>query len=187
MEAKFFKTQSELRRWLKKNHRVANELWIGFYKKASGKTGVTYAQALDEALCFGWIDGIKKGLDETSYTNRFTPRRPKSIWSKINTSHVERLTKAGLMMAAGLEQVELAKKDGRWARAYGSPKSAEIPKDFLDALNKNKKAKAFFATLDRTNLYSITFRLQNSKKPETRQRWVRTIIERLAKGEKFHV
>jgi uncharacterized protein YdeI (YjbR/CyaY-like superfamily) len=176
MNVKFFKTQSELRRWLKKNHRDAKELWIGFYKKTSGKTGVTYAQALDEALCFGWIDGIKKGLDETSFANRFTPRRPKSIWSKININHVERLTKGGLMMAAGLEHVELAKKDGRWERAYDSPKNAEIPKDFLDALNKNKKAKAFFATLNKTNLYSITFRLQNSKKPETRERWVSKIM-----------
>ncbi len=181
MPVKFFKTQSALRSWFKTNHVTVKELWIGFYKKDSGKKGLGYAQALEEALCFGWIDGIRKSVDHISYTNRFTPRRPKSGWSKINTAHSERLMKTGLMMPAGLLQVELAKQDGRWARAHDSPGNSFIPPDFLKALNQNKKAKAFFETLNKQNLYAITYRLQNSKKPETRERWIAKIIERLTK------
>jgi uncharacterized protein YdeI (YjbR/CyaY-like superfamily) len=185
MKVQFFKTQTDLRRWLKKNGGTAKELWIGFYKKSSGKMGVTYAQALDEALCFGWIDGIKKSVGEMSYTNRFTPRRPKSVWSKINTGHVERLTKAGMMTPAGLEAVELAKREGSWERAYASPRNAALPADFLKELKKNRRAKAFFDTLDKRSLYSITFRIQNAKKPETRDRWIKKIVAMLAKGEEF--
>jgi uncharacterized protein YdeI (YjbR/CyaY-like superfamily) len=186
MQVKFFKTQTALRRWLEKNHSDAKELWIGFYKKVSGKVGLTYAQALDEALCFGWIDGIKQSVDEISYANRFTPRRRKSVWSKINTGHVERLTKADRMMSAGLKEVETAKKDGRWARAYESPSNSVIPPDFLKALKKNKKAEAFFKTLSKQNLFAITYRIQNSKKSETRERWIKRIVEMLEQGEKFH-
>lgn len=120
MKVRYFRTQADLRRWLEKNGAKAKEIWIGFYKRGSGKVGVTYAQALDEALCFGWIDGIRKRVDEVSYTNRFTPRRPKGKWSKINTGHIERLTKAGVMMPAGLAEVKRAKEDGRWAKAYST-------------------------------------------------------------------
>ncbi len=127
-QVQFFKSPAELRRWLKEHHLSALELWIGFYKKDSGKGGLTYAEALDEALCFGWIDGIRQRVDEISYTNRFTPRRPKSIWSKINTGHAERLIKSGKMRAAGLEQVKLAKEDGRWARAYSGTPAKSAPK-----------------------------------------------------------
>jgi uncharacterized protein YdeI (YjbR/CyaY-like superfamily) len=182
MKIHYFKSQSELRRWLNKNHDSVAELWIGFYKKNSGKIGVTPAEALDEVLCFGWIDGIRKSVDEISYCNRFTPRRAKSIWSKINTQHVQRLTKAGLMMPAGLKAVEDAKSDGRWQKAYSSPKSMEVPDDFLKALNKNKKAKAFYKTMKKANLFSIAFRLQNAKKPETRERLKDRIIEMLENG-----
>ena len=119
-ELRFFKSQAEFRKWLGKNHEKKRELWLGFYKKVSSKNGITYAQALDEALCYGWIDGIRKSIDEESYTNRFTPRRKCSRWSKINTGHIKRLTKAGLMMPSGLKEVSLAKKDGRWNSAYSS-------------------------------------------------------------------
>ncbi|WP_413578117.1 YdeI/OmpD-associated family protein [Bdellovibrio sp. HCB290] len=182
MKIHYFKTQSELRTWLTKNHGSVAELWIGFYKKNSGKSGITPAEALDEVLCFGWIDGIRKSVDEISYCNRFTPRRAKSVWSKINTQHVQRLTKAGLMMPAGLKAVEDAKKDGRWQKAYSSPKSMEVPADFLKDLNKNKKAKDFYKTLKKANLFSIAFRLHNAKKPETREKLKTRIIEMLANG-----
>lgn len=186
MKVKHFKSQADFRKWLKKNSANTTELWIGFYKKDSGKTGMTYAQALDEALCFGWIDGIRKSVDDLSYTNRFTPRRPQSKWSKINTGHAERLIKSGLMTPAGLAEVKKAKEDGRWEKAYDSPRSSKPPKDFLDALKKNKKAFAFFSRLNKTNVFAITTRIENSKKPETRSRWIRQIVAMLAKGETFY-
>jgi len=186
LKVRFFKTQADFRRWLEKNGAKAKEVWIGFYKQGSGEVGITYAQALDEALCFGWIDGIKKSVDHLSYTNRFTPRSPKGKWSKINTGHIERLTKAGVMKPAGLAEVEKAKKDGRWAMAYDSARSSTLPKDFLVALKKNKRAAAFFAELNKANLYAISYRLQNARKPETRARWIGRIVAMLAEGKKFH-
>lgn len=185
MKVRHFKTQADFRRWLQKNGAKAKEIWVGYYKKGSGKVGITYAQALDEALCFGWIDGIAKSVDALSYTNRFTPRRPKGKWSKINTGHVKRLIKAGKMTAAGLAEVEKAKQDGRWKMAYDSPRNATLPKDFLVALKKNKKAAAFFPELNKTSRYFIAYRLQNAKKPETRARWIEKIIALLAAGKKF--
>lgn len=182
----FFKTPGELRTWFTKNHDQETELWIGFYKKSSGKKAIGYAEALDQALCFGWIDGIKKSVDEISFTNRFTPRKRKSNWSKVNTMHAVRLIKAGLMMPPGLKEVAEAKEDGRWARAYDPPSTAKVPDDFLKALAKQKNAKAFFKALDKRNVFAIAYRLQNSKTPETRQRWITRIIEMLSKGERFH-
>jgi uncharacterized protein YdeI (YjbR/CyaY-like superfamily) len=117
MEPLFFKTSEELRSWFNTEHDELKEVWIGFYKKNSGKNSVTYAEALDQALCFGWIDGIRKKIDDLSYMNRFTPRRPKSNWSKINVGHAKRLTKAGLMMPSGIKEVDRAKADGRWKNA----------------------------------------------------------------------
>jgi uncharacterized protein YdeI (YjbR/CyaY-like superfamily) len=183
---RFFKTPADLRTWFSKNHDKAKELWIGFYKKNSGKKAIGYAEALDQALCFGWIDGVNKSIDEVSYTSRFTPRKIKSNWSKVNTGHAKRLIKLGLMMPPGLKEVVRAKKDGRWARAYDPPSKAVVPEDFLKELAKHKKAKIFFDTLEKRNVYAIIYRLQNSKKPETRQRWTTRIIEMLKKGEKFH-
>lgn len=186
MKVQYFKNSTALRRWLEKNGTKAKEIWIGFYKRGSGKVGITYAEALDEALCFGWIDGIRKSVDELSYTNRFTPRAPKGKWSKINTGHIERLTQAGRMMPAGVSEVERAKQDGRWEMAYESPRNSKPPTDFLDALKNNKKAAAFFSELNKTNVYSIIYRLQNAKKPETRARWIERIVAMLAEGKKFH-
>ncbi|MBW8863918.1 MAG: YdeI/OmpD-associated family protein [Verrucomicrobia bacterium] len=181
-----FKTAAAFRAWLTVNHATCDGIWLRFFKKDSGKATVTYAEALDQALCFGWIDGQVKSLDELSWIQKFTPRRARSGWSKRNTEHVERLAKAGLMMPAGLQQVEAAKVDGRWAAAYESSKNAKPPADFLKALGKDKKAKAFFETLNKANVYAIVYRLQTAKKPETRARRMETILAMLGRGEKFH-
>lgn len=180
-----FKSQKEWRTWLSKNHRSSDGIWMRIYKKDSGQVTIYYPAALDEALCFGWIDGQKKSHDDKSFLQRFTPRRARSIWSKINIGHVARLTAAGKMMPAGLEQVEKAKADGRWAQAYDSPRAATVPEDFLKELRKSKKAEAFFKTLRKSQLYSITWRIQTAKKPETRARRIELIVKMLARGETF--
>jgi len=181
-----FKSAAAFRAWLTTNHGECDGIWLRLFKKDSGKATVTYAEALDQALCFGWIDGQVKALDGLSWIQKFTPRRARSVWSKRNTEHVERLTKAGLMMPAGLQQVEAAKADGRWAAAYESPKNAEPPADFLKALAKDKKAKAFFETLNKANVYAIVYRLQTAEKPETRVQRMEGILAMLGRGEKFH-
>lgn len=144
------------------------------------------AEAIDEALCYGWIDGQAKKYDEKSWLNKFTPRRKASLWSKRNRENVERLISSGKMTGAGLKEVEAAKSDGRWDRAYDSPSTMEVPEDFLKELSKNKKAKQFFDTLNKANLYAITWRLQTAKKQETRDRWKKKILEMLKNEVKFH-
>ena len=181
-----FKTPEAFRRWLAKNHASSAGLWVRISKKAAGDKSLSYAEALDEALCYGWIDGQKKPFDERSWLQKFTPRRSKSGWSKLNIQHVERLTKAGSMTPAGLQAVEAAKADGRWEAAYASPKNAVPPEDFLNELAKNKKAKAFFETLNRANIYSIVYRLHAAKKPETRQKRMKTILTMMEQGKAFH-
>jgi uncharacterized protein YdeI (YjbR/CyaY-like superfamily) len=181
-----FESSAEWEEWLAVNHAQSTGVWIRMFKKATGIASITYAEALDEALCYGWIDGQKNKYDDESWLQRFTPRRASSIWSKINTQHVERLVKAGKMKAAGMKEVEAAKRDGRWQRAYESHKNMSIPEDFLKELEKDAKAGAFFETLNKTNLYAIAFRLQTAKKPETREKRMRAILEMLSKGEKFH-
>ena len=181
-----FKSAAAFRQWLEKNRTDEEGLWLRFFKKASGEPTVTYAEALDHALCFGWIDGQVKSFDGKSWIQRFTPRRPRSGWSKRNTEHVKRLTRAGLMRPAGLKAVDAAQADGRWAAAYDSPGKAAPPEDFLAALAKNKKAKGFYATLNKSNSYAIIYRLQTAKKPETRQQRMKMILRMLARGEKFH-
>jgi uncharacterized protein YdeI (YjbR/CyaY-like superfamily) len=172
--------------WLAKNHAKSTGTWLRIFKKNSGTKSITYAEAVDGALCHGWIDAQKKPYDTESWLQRFTPRRAKSIWSKTNTQHVERLTKSGKMKAAGLAAMTAAKQDGRWEAAYDSPKNLVIPPDFQRELSRNQRAGAFFATLNRANLYSIAWRLQTAKKPETRERRMKVILKMLAKGEKFH-
>jgi len=186
MEILSFPSSRDFRTWLAKNHRQSGGIWLRICKKGSGAATVTYAEALDQALCFGWIDGQKKPYDEQSWLQKFTPRRPKGGWSKNNTEHAERLINSGEMAPAGLKEVEAAKADGRWKTAYDSFGNATVPEDFLKALAKNKKAKAFFETLNKTNLYSIAYRLQTAKKPETREKRMQKIIEMLGRGEKFH-
>ena len=181
-----FPTQVAFRSWLEENHSRSEGIWLRIYKKGSGVPSVTYAQALDEALCYGWIDGQKQSFDLTSWLQRFTPRRPRSGWSKINTEHAERLIKSGEMTTAGLKEIEAAKKDGRWKRAYDSWGTAVPPEDFLSELNKSRRAKAFFETLDRANVYAILYRLQTAKKPETRAKRIRQFIDMLDRHEKLH-
>ena len=181
-----FKTGETFETWLVQNHENSTGLWMKIFKKNSGEMTISYAEALDVALCYGWIDGQKKAFDEQAWLQKFCPRREKSIWSKINIGHVERLINEGRMRPAGLIAVDNAKADGRWERAYDSPSKMVIPEDFLKELSKNKKAEAFFMGLNKTNLFSIGFRLQTAKKQETREKRMKEIIEMLAKGEKFH-
>jgi uncharacterized protein YdeI (YjbR/CyaY-like superfamily) len=181
-----FQSSAALRKWLSANHDRSAGIWLQIFKKDSGQASVTYAEALDEALCFGWIDGQKQKHDDLSWLQKFTPRRTRSGWSKINTQHIERLNRHGRMQPPGHAQIEAAKADGRWQAAYDSPSKSTIPEDFLAELNKDKKAKAFFASLNKANLYAIAYRLQTAKKPETRQKRMATILAMLAKGEAFH-
>ncbi len=181
-----FETPETFETWLEKNHDNSNGLWLKIFKKYSGKKTISYAEALDIALCCGWIDGQKQAYDEQAWLQKFCPRRAKSIWSKINTRHVERLINEGRMRPAGLKAVDKAKEDGRWAKAYDSPSKMTIPEDFLKELSKNKKAEAFFMGLNKTNLFAIGFRLQTAKKQETKEKRMKEIIEKLEKGEKFH-
>jgi uncharacterized protein YdeI (YjbR/CyaY-like superfamily) len=181
-----FKSPTVFRNWLEENHATSDGIWLRIFKKDSGEESITYGEALDQALSYGWIDGQKKAHDDRSWLQKFTPRRPKSGWSKNNTQRVERLIKSGAMTHAGLKEVEAAKADGRWKAAYDSFGNAAVPNDFLKELAKDKKAKAFFETLNKTNLYSIAYRLQTAKKPKTREKRIRAIIEMLARGEKFH-
>jgi uncharacterized protein YdeI (YjbR/CyaY-like superfamily) len=181
-----FESSSQWEKWLVENHTQQNGVWLRIFKKDSGVASVTYAEALDEALCYGWIDGQKNKYDERSWLQKFTPRRKKSIWSKINTQHVERLIESGKMKEAGTKEIEAAQQDGRWQQAYDSHKNMTLPEDFLYQLEKDPKAKVFFETLNKTNKYSIAFQLQTAKKPETREKRMKVILEKLAKGEKFH-
>jgi uncharacterized protein YdeI (YjbR/CyaY-like superfamily) len=181
-----FRSSKELRAWLTKEHARATALLLRIYKKDSGVPSVTYAEALDQALCFGWIDGQKLPFDANSWVQKFTPRRARSGWSKKNVAHVARLVREGQMTPAGRREVEAAKADGRWAAAYDSSTTATVPPDFVKALARNAKAKQFYATLNKTNLYAIAYRLQTAKRPETKLKRMKLIIEMLARGEKFH-
>ena len=172
--------------YLSKNHEKIPGVWLKFFKKKSGVTSINYAQALEVVLCYGWIDSKSKSLDEKSYMQKFTPRRSKSIWSKVNTANIDRLIKEKRMKPAGLKVVEEAKKDGRWSDAYDSPSTMEIPLDFMKELKKDKKALEFFQTLNKTNVYAITWRLQTAKKPETRARRMAKLLEMLSQGEKLY-
>lgn len=181
-----FRSSKELRAWMAKEHARARDLLLQIYKKDSGVPSVTYAEALDQALCFGWIDGQKLPFDTNSWVQKFTPRRAKSGWSKINVAHVERLIQEGQMTSAGLKEVEAAKADGRWATAYDSSANATVPPEFVKELARNAKAKQFYATLNKANLYSIAYRLQTAKRSETKIKRIKLIIDMLARGEKFH-
>ena len=181
-----FASKTKWAEWLAKQHDKSDGVWLKFSKKDSGIPSVTYEEAIDVALCYGWIDGQGKGFDEKYWLQKFTPRRPKSIWSKINTEKAERLIASGEMKPAGLKAVELAKQDGRWDAAYASQRNISIPEDFQAALDKNKKARAFFATLNSVNRYAILFRVHNAKKPETRAKRIQQFVEMLERGEKLY-
>lgn len=180
-----FKTAETFQAWLDKNHELSRGLWIKIFKKGSEKKTISYAEALDVALCYGWIDGQKQSFDEQAWLQKFCPRTAKSSWSKINIGHVERLTSQGKIRPSGFEAIEKAKADGRWEKAYDPPSKMTLPEDFLKELSKNKKAEEFFKSLNKTNLFSIGFRLQTAKKSETREKRMKAIIEKLAKAEKL--
>ncbi|MFN7160067.1 MAG: YdeI/OmpD-associated family protein [Candidatus Gracilibacteria bacterium] len=181
-----FPTQKDWHDWLVQNHDSVDGIWLHMFKKDSEIKSINYALALDEALCFGWIDGQGKKYDETSWLQKFTPRRAKSIWSKRNTLYVERLTKEGRMQPAGQIEIDKAKADGRWNAAYESQKNMVMPEDFLKELDKFPEAKSFYEKLSNTNKFSIFFRLTSAKKSETRQKRFDQLLEMLKKGEKFH-
>ncbi|MBA3712461.1 MAG: YdeI/OmpD-associated family protein [Pyrinomonadaceae bacterium] len=181
-----FAEQKDWANWLDKNLATASGVWLRLAKKTAGIQSVSYAEALEVALCYGWIDGQTKSYDEQSWLQKFTPRRAKSIWSKINREKAQELIKSGRMKPAGREAVESAKRDGRWDAAYDSPSAASVPSDFQAALDKSAKATAFFATLDKKNRYAILFRIQTAKKAETRARRIEQFIEMLEKNEKLH-
>jgi uncharacterized protein YdeI (YjbR/CyaY-like superfamily) len=172
-------------RWLVA-HADAKGLWLKIAKKGAGVATVSYAEALDVALCHGWIDGQKRSFDERYFLQRFTPRRAKSLWSKINIGHVERLIAAGRMRDGGLREIEAAKADGRWDAAYDGARNMTVPPELAAALAKNRKAKAFFETLNATNRYAVCWRVQTAKKPETKAKRVETLVAMLARGETLH-
>lgn len=179
-----FPDQAALEKWLADNHDTKTELWVKLYKKASGIPSVTWEDCVVVALAWGWIDGVKNALDDTAWLQRLTPRKPRSNWSKKNVEHAERLIAAGKMQPAGMAQVEAARADGRWDAAYAASSEMEIPKDFLDALKKDKTAKATFDTLAKSYLFAIYYRLHSAKRPETRAKRKAEMLERLSRGEK---
>lgn len=171
--------------WLEENHAaVSRGLWLKFAKKGSGVESVSYAEAVDGALCYGWIDGQVAKYDERFYLQRYTPRRARSKWSKINREKVGVLISSGRMKAAGLAEIERAKADGRWDAAYDSPSTATVPDDLREKLDENPEAAAFFETLNSTNRYAILYQIQDAKRPETRARRIDKFVALLNKNEK---
>lgn len=173
-------------KWLRAHHATSKAVWLKLAKKGSGVKSITYAEALDEALCHGWIDAVKGKLDDTWWLQRFTPRGPRSIWSKVNREKVAGLISAGRMQPAGLAAIERAKQNGQWAQAYDSPKNAKPPEDLLAALRAQPEALAFFEGLSSANRFAILHRVHTAKKPETRARRIATFVALCAKGETLH-
>jgi uncharacterized protein YdeI (YjbR/CyaY-like superfamily) len=181
-----FKNEAAFETWLRANHAGETEIWLRIYKKGAGKPTVTSAQALDVALCWGWIDGIRKGLDDESFLQRYTPRRRRSIWSQVNREHVARLTAAGRIEPPGQRQVDAAKADGRWAAAYApisAATQASIPDDLRAAIEADPRARKTFQTLGRFNLFALAFRTNNMKTPAGRARKIASLVTMLARGE----
>lgn len=178
-----FATATAFETWLAKNHATAEGVWLQLARKASGKVTVSYAEAVEVALCYGWIDGHVKPVDETSWKQKFTPRRARSKWSAINVGRAERLIAEGRMQPAGLAAIEAAKADGRWATAYASPKSITVPDDLQAALDADPAAAKAFAALKGQNRYAVLYRLHDAKKPETRARRIAQYVAMLARGE----
>ena len=181
-----FKSQDDWKEWLVKNHKRSDGIWLKLAKKGSPAPSLTYAEAVETALCFGWIDGQKKAHDEAWWLQKFTRRGPRSIWSKINRQKVKDLIASGQMQPAGLEAVDSAKRNGRWDSAYNSPGTSNVPSDFHTALKANARAKEFFSTLNSANRYAILWRLQTAKRAETRERRIREFVAMLEKHEKLH-
>jgi len=184
--ARLFKSKEDWAEWLEKNHGKSTGLWLRVAKKESGLKSVSYKEALDVALCYGWIDGQKQPENEKTWLQRFVPRTDKSLWSKINREKALALMASGEMRAAGQQAIENAKKNGRWEAAYDSPSGVNVPSDFQIALDASSRAKAFFQTLDRANRYAVLWRIQTVKTAETRARKIQQFIEMLERKEKIH-
>ena len=186
LPVRLFKTDEAWNAWLKKNHSASSGLWVRFAKKAAKLKSVTYQDALDIALCYGWIDGQRKSLDEESWLQKFTPRGSRSIWSKINKTKALDLIERGLMQQAGHATIERERANGQWEAAYDSYRTSTVPDDFEAALARKPKARKFFATLGSQNRYAILFRLQTARTQEIRERRIEQFIEMLIKGEALH-
>lgn len=180
-----FETPAKFEAWLKKNHATSDGIWLALAKKAGGKKTVSYPEAVEIALCWGWIDGQKKKLDDNYALQRFTRRRPRGPWSKLNVDRVAALTKAGRMQPSGQAEVDKAKADGRWDRAYDPQSEMTVPDDFAKALKKNKAAAATFETLTRSQTFAFLYRIQDAKKPETRTMRIEKFVASLAEGSKL--
>jgi uncharacterized protein YdeI (YjbR/CyaY-like superfamily) len=181
-----FASLAEWEAWLDAEHARSDGVWIKFAKKGSGVPTVLYPEAVEAALCYGWIDSQMKSLDERFYIQKFTPRRAKSKWSRVNREKIEELMKQGRMRPAGLAEVELAKADGRWEAAYSSPANVEIPDDLQQALDASPKAAEFWAVLNKSNRYAVVYQLEDAKKPETRARRLEKFMGMLERGEKLY-
>jgi len=186
-ESTLFRNAKAFEAWLRKNHAKSDGLWLRIAKRGADEPSVTYPEAVEIALCWGWIDGQKKGLDDQHFLQRFTPRRARSIWSKINVEKVAALIEAGRMQPPGLAQIEAAKADGRWAQAYDGAKTSTVPDDLVAALDASPPAKAFFATINASNRYAVLWRIQTAAKPETRARRIAQLVDMLARGETVHI
>jgi len=183
---RLFKSKADWANWLEKNHAKSTGIWLQIAKKDSALKSVSYKEALDVALCYGWIDGQKKPENDQLWLQRFVPRSSNSIWSKINREKVAALIARGDMEPSGLAAIENAKKNGRWEAAYDSPSKATVPPDFQSALDANARAKAFFQKLEGRNRYALLWRIQTAKKRETRARKIQRYVEMLERGEKLH-
>jgi uncharacterized protein YdeI (YjbR/CyaY-like superfamily) len=183
---RLFRSKQDWAAWLEKNHRKSTGLWLQIAKKGSALYSVSHKQALEVALCYGWIDGQKRPENEKTWLQRFLPRSSKSIWSKINREKALALITSGQMKPAGLEAIENAKKNGRWDAAYDSPSGSTVPSDLQAALDANPRAKVFFETLDRANRYAVLWRVQTVKNAETRARKIHQFIGMLESKEKIH-
>ena len=186
LPVELFKDQKHWASWLDRRHAESPGVWLRLAKKGSGIQSVSYAEALEVALCYGWIDGQKKSYDESSWLQKFTPRGGRSLWSKVNREKAEELIRTGRMKPAGMAAIERAKENGRWEAAYDSPGKATIPDDFQAELDRHPKAKEFFSTLNSANRYAILWRIQTVKKAETRARRIQQFIEMLERHEKIH-
>ena len=186
MNPTFFETGTDFRRWLSKNHKKETELLVGFYKVNSGKASMTWSESVDEALCYGWIDGLRRGLDDDYYVQKVTPRRAKSIWSVINKNKVAQLIKAGRMKEAGLAAIEEAKKNGQWNKAYHSQANITVPEELQKALDKNKNAKQFFEKLSSRNRYALLFRIHQAKREETKMKKIAEFIKMLESNKTIY-
>lgn len=181
-----FKSAEAFESWLRRHHAASEGVWLKIAKRGADEASVTYPEAVDVALCWGWIDSQKKSLDGQHFLQRFTPRRARSVWSRVNVEKVAALIEEGRVQAPGLAQVEAAQADGRWARAYDGARTAKVPEDLILALDASPRAKAFFATIDAANRYAILWRIQTAVKADTRAKRIARLVDMLAQGETPH-